>query len=249
MLIAAFESLRLSSAGHNIQRPENRRRRGVRVKICGITSPADARVAVEVGADALGLNFVGGPRRIDLRTAGEILEVLPPFVRPVALVRLSGGCALPELGDWLAARRPVLQVYGDFAASDLLRLREEGFTILPVLRVAEADFAGQLREWFPPGRWRGPAGVVLDAFRPEQEGGTGTVFPWEWVSTARQEGALAGLPPIVLAGGLRPENVAEAIRIVRPYAVDVSSGVEFDGQAGRKDPQRMRAFVAAAKSA
>jgi phosphoribosylanthranilate isomerase len=94
-----------------------------------------------------------------------------------------------------------------------------------------------------------PSAYVLDTASPEKLGGTGQTFNWNWIAEARAAGELEGLPPIILAGGLTPENVAEAIRIARPYAVDVSSGVEVPGKPGIKDPVKMRDFIQAAQSA
>jgi phosphoribosylanthranilate isomerase len=90
---------------------------------------------------------------------------------------------------------------------------------------------------------------VVDTYDPAKAGGTGTPFPWDWVAAARDGGARAGWPPIILAGGLRPENVAEAIREVRPYGVDVSSGVELAGTPGRKDVHQVKAFISHARRA
>src|SRR5690606_26697728 len=96
---------------------------------------------------------------------------------------------------------------------------------------------------------RAAAGVILDAYDPGQLGGTGRSFSWEWVTQARAAGSLADWPPILLAGGLTPENVTRAIQIVRPYGVDVASGVERDDHSRRKDPQKLVQFVRAARTA
>jgi phosphoribosylanthranilate isomerase len=94
-----------------------------------------------------------------------------------------------------------------------------------------------------------PGALVLDTASNKALGGTGETFNWEWIKEARDAGELEGLPPIILAGGLTPENVAEAIRIAQPYAVDVSSGVEVVGKPGVKDPIKMRDFIQAAHGA
>ena len=94
-----------------------------------------------------------------------------------------------------------------------------------------------------------PRAILLDAASPSQLGGTGQSFNWHWIAEAREAGELDGLPPIILAGGLNPDNVAEAIRIARPYAVDVSSGVEVPGKPGIKDPIKMRDFIQAVHGA
>src|SRR6185369_13376000 len=94
-----------------------------------------------------------------------------------------------------------------------------------------------------------PDALLLDTASKSALGGTGESFNWNWIAEAREAGELNGLPPIILAGGLTPDNVAEAIRIARPYAVDVSSGVEVPGKPGIKDPLKIRDFIQAAKSA
>jgi phosphoribosylanthranilate isomerase len=221
----------------------------VKVKICGITNLPDALAAVDAGADALGLNFVGGPRRIDIDTAASILQGLPPLVTPVALVRLEDGVVPRAVQPLLTEFRVRhLQVYGTLTPAGLTHLTRQRFVVMPVMPVRDEEFEAGAREWLATGAER-PGAIVLDAFDPSREGGTGLTFPWAWLAAARAAGRLAAWPPIVLAGGLRSANVGEAVRIVQPYAVDVSSGVEFEGQSGRKDPQLMRAFVMAARSA
>jgi len=222
----------------------------VRVKICGITTVEDAVAAAEAGADAIGLNFVGGPRRIAPEVAQEILEALPPMVAPVVLARLQAG-VLPDdvlglLGQYWVSH---VQIYGDFTADSLALLRRDGFRPMPVVRVRDPNFAGQAYEMLGGRPLDVAAAVVLDTYDSGKAGGTGASFNWEWVSAARQAGLLHGWPVIILAGGLRLENVAEAVRVARPYGVDVASGVEVDGQLGRKDPEKMMAFVRAARSA
>lgn len=216
----------------------------MKVKICGITTLADAIAAVDAGADAVGLNFVGGPRRIDAVTAAGILNALPPLVTPVALVRLEAGviasAVLPVLEEFHVTH---LQVYGTVTAEEIESLTLRRYTSMPVLPVRDEQFDAGASEWLRA------SAIVLDAYDPSREGGTGQSFPWEWLAAAREMGRLQDWPRIVLAGGLRPENVADAVRIVAPYAVDVSSGVEVEGTPGRKDPARMRAFVQAAKTA
>ncbi|MCL5769956.1 MAG: phosphoribosylanthranilate isomerase [Planctomycetes bacterium] len=216
-----------------------------RVKICGITRPQDAVLAAAAGADAIGLNFVGGPRKIDIKTADAILRVLPPLVGTVALINMDPeqrGDDFYTLRERLTIR--YFQLYGSWD--------EIGFSdgiiaatgLWPVVRVAaKADvmnLAIHVRQWnFPP------AAIVLDAFSPEKQGGAGMAFDWNWIAEARAAGILDQLPPLVLGGGLNPDNVGEAIRIARPWAVDVSSGVEIPSQPGKKDPVRLQAFMQA----
>ena len=222
----------------------------MRVKICGITSVTDAAAAVQAGVDAIGLNFVGGPRRINADCARGILTCLPPMVTPVALVNVEEDRVADPLEELFGEFRVShLQVYGDVTRASLTRLMGDGFRPIPVVAVRNEAFADRAADWIASGTPCRPCAVHLDAFDPGRKGGTGKAFRWEWVSAARDAGRLANWPPIVLAGGLNADNVAEAIRIVQPYAVDVSSGVEVAGSPGTKDAARMRSFVRQAKSA
>jgi phosphoribosylanthranilate isomerase len=218
----------------------------VRVKICGITNVPDAVTAAAAGADAIGLNFVGGPRRVTFDTADDVLEALPPFVTPVALVLLDHERVAPELYEWLVdSSIRSLQLYGVSNENSLQPLQAAGFRIMPVLRVqgpelCDASVADCIRS---------SCAVVLDAYDPAVMGGSGRAFQWEWVRSARESGRLSHWPPIILAGGLTSENVAEAIRQTQPYGVDVSSGVEVNGKPGQKDPEKLIEFVRAVRSA
>ncbi|NLX21935.1 MAG: phosphoribosylanthranilate isomerase [Phycisphaerae bacterium] len=222
----------------------------VRVKICGITTVEDALAAVDAGADAIGLNFVGGPRQLAVGQATEILGALPPLVTPIALVRLEGGQVpdplLEVLGQYWVSH---VQLYGAVAREDLALLLRDGFKAMPAVAVADEHFVDAVGRWLPANSTVAPAAIVLDAHDPAREGGTGLPFQWEWIPSARKAGKLDHWPPIILAGGLNPVNVAEAVRTVRPYGVDVSSGVEMRGSPGRKDPAKMREFVCRAREA
>jgi len=222
----------------------------LRIKICGITNVSDAREAAAAGADAIGLNFVGGPRRIDGQKAGEIIRALPPLVTVVVLVQLEQGRIPADLRETMDELRIChLQLYGEYGGEDLVRLREEGFCIYPVMAVKDAGFADKVGGWLSGDQQQRPTGIVLDTFDPALKGGTGRAFRWDWVDSARQANLLANWPPIILAGGLNPDNVAEAVAQAQPYGVDVSSGVEKEGQPGCKDAQRMRDFVRNARRA
>lgn len=220
----------------------------MRVKVCGITTVDNGLAAARAGADAIGLNFVGGPRQITLEQAGEIVQALPALVVPVALVRLERGRLSDEtlgfLGQhWISH----VQIYGDFSSASLDGLIQDGLKPMPVVSVRDADFADPVNRWLTEMEGRAPAAVVLDAYDPERLGGTGKAFQWQRVQEAASAGKLDRWPPIILAGGLTPENVAEAICAVRPYGVDVSSGVEVSGRPGVKDYQKMQSFVRRAK--
>ncbi len=201
-----------------------------RVKICGITSVADGLVAAEAGADMIGLMFYdGSPRHISLATAGEIARALPPFVLRVGVFVNPDEAlvtrAIAECGLNL------LQFHGD-EPSDFCT--QFGLMSVKALRVRDAESLGVLAQFQTDA-------FLLDACSPAGRGGTGETFNWDLAVAARRFGK-----PIFLAGGLTPENVADAVKKVNPFAVDVSSGVE--SAPGKKDPAKVRAFIAAAKS-
>lgn len=201
------------------------------MKICGIRSLDEALAAVDAGADALGFNFwPGTPRHVDLKTAARIVAALPPFVATVAVWVDPG---LDELRRALGACRwSALQFSGtDLSASS-------SFPADLVLLTARLKDARALRIASALPRC---AAVLVDASVAGSYGGTGRLARWDLAAK------LARKRRVVLAGGLKPDNVADAVRAVRPYAVDVASGVE--SSPARKDPEKMRAFVRAAKSA
>src|SRR5262245_8329211 len=205
----------------------------VRVKICGVTSTADALQAAALGADAVGLNFYpGSPRHVSPGDAAAILRELPPFVEPVGLyVNLP----LPEVfaaASGLPGLRTV-QWHGDepeVSTSPSLRF-------IPAFAVRDREDLFRISRYLDRCRERGrlPAAVLVDARVAGLYGGTGRRAPWELIADFCPE------VPLILAGGLTPDNVAEAVRVVRPYAVDVASGVE--SSPGRKDAEKMRRFI------
>lgn len=203
-----------------------------RVKICGITRLEDARLAVELGAAALGFNFFPrSPRYLDSRAAAEIIRQLPPFLTAVGV--FSGEADAARVAS--VAREAgvaVVQLHGpDLAgAAGIL----DGFSVIRAVPVRDDFEASELA------RLKAHA-ILLDAYDPARMGGTGKTFNW---ALAREAG---GYGPIILAGGLTPENVGEAIRQARPFAVDVASGVEASPRA--KDAAKLRAFFAAVETA
>lgn len=203
----------------------------VRVKICGITRIADGLAAVEAGADAIGLVFYGpSPRAVSIAAAASIVAALPPFVTTVGLF------VDPERGfvDEVLASVPLslLQFHGD---EDEAFCRQFGRPWIKAIRMAPGVDVAATMAAFP-----GACGVLLDAWHPDKPGGTGQSFEWsEFPQQARV--------PLVLAGGLTPLNVAEAIRTTRPYAVDVSGGVE--SSRGIKDAALIQSFMAGVRSA
>jgi len=191
----------------------------------------DAAAAVEAGADAIGLMFYpGSPRHISVETAQAIERQLPPFIIRV------GVFADPAPEDVFSAMRQcglnLLQFHGketpDFC-------RQFGIMTMKAFRIRDAESLGEIPHYQTDA-------FLLDSYVPDKAGGTGETFNWELAVTAGKLGK-----PIFLAGGLTPENVAGAVRTVRPFAVDVSSGVEQSP--GKKDPTKMRDFIAAVRAA
>ena len=203
----------------------------VTVKICGITSEADALAAAEAGADAIGLMFYeGSPRHVTLEQAKAISAALPQHVMRVGVfVNAEEAFVHQALTECMLN---ILQFHGDETPEECSRYP---VMTLKAFRVEGEETLAEL-EAYPS------AGYLLDAYVKDALGGTGATFNWDLAVRAQEFGK-----PIFLAGGLTPENVAEAVRKVQPFGVDVSSGVE--SEPGRKDAEQMRTFVAAAKGA
>jgi phosphoribosylanthranilate isomerase len=199
-----------------------------KVKICGITSLDDALVAVAAGADALGFVFFEkSPRNVDPEQAAAIIAQLPPFVQVVGLFVNAPLDLVNETADRCGL--DIIQLHGDEtpAYCDLVRRR-----VMKVFRVRGMESLAPIADYRV-------SAYLLDAYSPNAYGGTGSVFNWDCAIAAKQHG------PVVLAGGLDPENVASAVAKVRPYGVDVSSGVE--ASPGKKDAELVRRFVEQAK--
>jgi phosphoribosylanthranilate isomerase len=202
----------------------------VRSKICGITRVEDALVAARAGADAIGLVFFApSPRAVTLQRAREIVAALPPFVTVVGLFVNASRCEINETLD--AVRLDVLQFHGDETPEQCWGYDRP---YIKALRVRPGDDLAAACELY-----RGAAGLLLDAFVEGVPGGTGVAFDWGLVPAQLSK-------PIILAGGLTPENVSEAIQQVRPYGVDVSGGVEQSK--GIKDSRRVEGFIKAVRS-
>jgi len=206
----------------------------VRVKICGLTNPQDAEDAVEAGADALGFNgFLGSKRFLDLRLASVWIAELAPFVTRVAVLvnptkaEAEAVLALPGIDR--------LQFHGDEAPEFCENFVPNGFIKAVAAKNREALLKVSLF---------GTREILLDAFVPGAYGGTGCLVDWDLAA------AFVGENPglrVILSGGLTPENVGAAVRAVRPYAVDVASGVE--SHPCKKDTVRMREFISAVREA
>lgn len=211
----------------------------VRIKICGITRERDAVDAVEAGAHALGLVFADSPRGVTIARARRIAAAVPPFAslvgvfanaRPATILRAAGEVGLAEV-----------QLHGDETTEFVAQLR--GPRVIKAVRVRDASFIDSVRAF----AGAGVSGILLDAFSQVARGGSGRRFDWDLVVGARDAGALDGCPPLVLAGGLTPHNVRAAVRRIRPWGVDVSTGVEESP--GVKSAERIAQFIAAVNSA
>ncbi|MBI5885932.1 MAG: phosphoribosylanthranilate isomerase [Deltaproteobacteria bacterium] len=206
----------------------------VKVKICGITNPADARSAVEAGADALGFVFwPKSPRNITPAAAAAIIKGLPPFVLTVGVFvneeveRIRQTTAQAGLS--------CVQLHGDETPARAVEVADRAcLRVIKAFRVAEGFDIISLDAYQVQA-------CLLDAYKPGVPGGTGETFDWATAVEAAKR------KRIILSGGLTPDNVGQAVETVRPYAVDVSSGVE--AAPGKKDADKVRRFIKAVKAA
>jgi phosphoribosylanthranilate isomerase len=211
----------------------------LRIKICGVTREDDLLQAVRLGADAIGINFhPQSPRYVEPTACTPLLKALPPFVEAVGVfvdVPLRGVfSALNTLGrvrtaQWYGKQREVCDGYP--------------FHVIQCFPLADAAGLRKIAQYLDMARSvrQSPSAVLIDAQVAGQHGGTGKTVPWQLLADFDP-----GVP-LILAGGLKPDNVAEAVRVVRPYAVDVASGVE--SAPGRKDAEKMRRFIDNAREA
>lgn len=204
----------------------------IKVKICGITNADDALAAVAAGADALGFVFhTSSPRCVTAEVVRRIIALLPPFVVPVGVFVNEDMKVVRDLMD--ACGVALAQLHGDESAAYCEQL---GRPMLKAIRLRDMGSFLSLAEY--KGR-AGVRGFVIDAYSESAYGGTGQTTDWSLAAEAAKTAS------ILLAGGLTPENVGEAIIKVRPYGVDVSSGVE--GAPGKKDHAKVKAFIQAVK--
>ncbi|MCL5774191.1 MAG: phosphoribosylanthranilate isomerase [Firmicutes bacterium] len=196
----------------------------VKVKVCGITNLKDARETVESGADAIGFIFAASPRQINPLAAKQMIEQLPPFVFKVgvfaneSLIKVKRIMSLCHLD--------LVQLHGEETPEYCDKLYPKA---IKVIRLKSEDSIKVIPAYKA-------SAILLDSYSPNELGGTGISVNWEWAEKAKRYGM-----PIILSGGLNPDNVADAIAKVQPYAVDVCSGVEKSF--GRKDPAMVREFI------
>jgi phosphoribosylanthranilate isomerase len=205
----------------------------VMVKICGITNGTDARRAVDAGADFLGFNFYPkSPRYIEPAKARQIARRLPAKVSLVGVFVNESEETMLEIARTVGL--DFLQLHGDESPEMVSRLKR-ALPVIKAIRVQKSFREANLA------RFGSSDALLLDGFDARQRGGTGKAFAWDIARRANRYGK------IFLAGGMKPENVADAIRAAKPYAVDVCSGVEM--KPGRKDPVRLKALMEAVKTA
>lgn len=201
----------------------------VKVKVCGMTSLKDALVAVEEGADAVGFIFYNkSPRSVTMKTVREIILELPPFVDTVGVFVNETAEQINKIAD--SCNLDMIQLHGDESPTFCKKIRRR---VVKAFRVKDMQSVKKLSSYHV-------SGFLLDTFSKDLHGGTGKVFDWNLALPAKKFG------PVIMAGGLTPNNVQQAIRQVRPYGVDVCSGVE--SEPGIKDHKKIKAFLKNAKA-
>lgn len=203
-----------------------------RIKICGFTLPHEALAAAETGIDAVGLVFAKSPRQVTVSQAAEIVKGIPPFVQSVG-VFVNQSVSEVE-GAVESAGIDMVQLHGD---EDVEFCRRFEGRVIKAFRVRSLDDVERMLPYEDVAR-----GFLLDAWAPDAAGGTGRQFDWSIAMDAVKRLSR----PVILAGGLSPENVRDAVMQVAPWGVDASSGVEV--APGRKDQEKIRAFVKRVRS-
>ncbi|HZD59047.1 MAG TPA: phosphoribosylanthranilate isomerase [Anaerolineae bacterium] len=208
-----------------------------RVKICGITNKEDAFLAAELGANALGFVFAESPRKISPDNAAKIISQLPPFVMTVGVFVNQPARDVKAIAEY--CHLDALQLHGDETRAYCRQFRQK------VIKAFRMRNYTEIEDWLfkedeheattPLDPDRGVAAYLVDAYARGKYGGTGLHLNWELVRN------LESRKPIILAGGLNHKNVALAVKVVRPYAVDVSSGIEL--KPGKKDKYKLREFM------
>ncbi len=195
----------------------------VAVKICGITNSRDASMAIELGVGALGFIFASSPRQITPQKARDIIRTIPPFVKTVGVFVDEGPAAIKEVIHYCGL--DLVQLHGHESPDLCCELMPH---TIKALRIKDEASLSKSRTY--RGKVRA---LLLDSYSKDMDGGTGKTFDWQLAIKIKKLGI-----PIILAGGLGPSNIDDAIRTVRPYAVDVNSGVE--SRPGKKSHMRMK---------
>ena len=209
----------------------------VRVKVCGLREPAKAAAIARCGADAIGMVFADSPRWVSPEQARAITDVLPPLVWAVGVFVDASAAVMNRVAA--KARLHYLQLHGQEDPEIVGQLDRP---IIKAFRIRDELWLDEVRRWMDgattPSR---VAAILLDTYKPDVAGGTGERFNWEWIADARLTGAMAGLPPLILSGGLDEGNVITGLQVVQPWAVDVSSGVE--SAPGVKNVDKANRFI------
>ena len=200
-----------------------------RIKFCGLTHPEDVTCAVALGADALGFVFYPpSPRALTADQAISLTRLVPAFVTRVGLFVDADHATIQEVFD--KNRLNLVQYHGDESPTFCA---EVGLPYIRAIRVRPGvDVVAEMASYTDA------SGFLLDAYKPGVPGGTGESFDWQLIPKTER--------PVILAGGLTPENAMDAIQVVAPWALDVSGGIEF--APGRKDPDKMARFIAACRT-
>jgi phosphoribosylanthranilate isomerase len=213
----------------------------VRVKICGVRDPVQALRIAQMGADAIGLVFASSPRWVSPEQARAVADALPAFVQAVGVFVNDDADTINRVVQRVGL--DLAQLHGDESPELLEQIR---VPCIKAFAVSDRSWIDRVRAWLECvcDRRRLKA-ILLDAYNPAGRGGTGQRFNWDWVAQARAEGQLRGLPPLILSGGLDDSVVSDAIELVQPWAVDVSSGVE--SSPGVKDIKKIERFIGATR--
>ena len=211
----------------------------IRVKIEGLMNAGDAVGVAQMGADAIGMVLARSPRRIDAAAAGAIVRALPAWVATVGVFVNADAETINTVVE--ASGIEYVQLHGEERPGIVPQIQAK---CIKAFRVRGQGWLDEVRRWLDGASGcANLAGVLLDAFDAKAHGGTGKPFNWDLVTEARVAGKLDGIEPIILAGGLNPDCVAEAIAAVQPWAVDVASGVEKSP--GVKDFDEIARFIRA----
>lgn len=205
--------------------------------------PEDALAAAEAGTDAIGLVFYSKAKRcINVETARKIIAVLPPFVTPVGLFVNAGVDDIRRVADSIRLRH--VQLHGEETPELVAKL--DSYVVLKSIWADRATLERDVEKWKAAGLPQ-LRGLLLETPNTGVAGGSGMENDWKMISEFIQAGVFKNAPPLVVAGGLNPGNVANVVRLLRPWATDVSSGVEESF--GKKSLEKIRAFVSAVRSA
>ncbi|MFW6133442.1 MAG: phosphoribosylanthranilate isomerase [Planctomycetota bacterium] len=213
----------------------------VRVKIEGLRDPREALTVAQMGADAIGLVFADSPRWVSPDQARAVVDILPPWVATVGVFVDADAVTVNRVVQRTGIG--YVQLHGSEPPDIVAEIDRP---CIKAFRVRDATWLDEVRDWLDGVRTpMNLAAVLLDAYDPDAPGGTGRRFNWDLVADARAAGALAGLDPLILAGGLDASCVGRAVDIVQPWAVDVASGVEKSP--GVKDFRKVEDFIRATR--